>query len=67
MRIGIDVLDDTVIDGLFGATPDVTKEAIHNALCMAETMVGIKSISLRRSRLIESRRLWLDLEGHDVL
>lgn len=38
--VGIEVIDDTTIDGLLEAAADATEEAIYNALCMAETMVG---------------------------
>ncbi|KXT16818.1 hypothetical protein AC579_6807, partial [Pseudocercospora musae] len=37
----VDVLDDMTINGLFEATADATEEAIYNALCQAETMVGL--------------------------
>ncbi|KAM0547798.1 hypothetical protein ACHAPJ_010259 [Fusarium lateritium] len=33
-------VDDQTINGLFEAAADATEEAIYNALCMAETMVG---------------------------
>jgi D-aminopeptidase len=33
-------MDDQTINGLFEAAADATEEAIYNALCMAETMVG---------------------------
>lgn len=37
----LQVLDDQTINGLFEAAADATEEAIYNALCMAETMVGV--------------------------
>lgn len=37
----VEVLDDQTINGLFEAAADSTEEAIYNALCMAETMVGL--------------------------
>ncbi|KAK0631523.1 peptidase family S58-domain-containing protein [Immersiella caudata] len=37
----VQVLDDQTIHGLFEAAADATEEAIYNALCMAETMVGV--------------------------
>ncbi|KAI8961202.1 DmpA/ArgJ-like protein [Daldinia sp. FL1419] len=40
--ITIDVIDDSSINGIFEAVADATEEAIYNALCMAETMVGNK-------------------------
>lgn len=36
----VEILDDFTIDNLFQAVTDATEEAIYNALCMAETMVG---------------------------
>ncbi|KAM3516912.1 hypothetical protein NHJ13051_009464 [Beauveria bassiana] len=36
----IETADDQTINALFEATADATEEAIYNALCMAETMVG---------------------------
>ncbi|KAK5658630.1 hypothetical protein OQA88_2023 [Cercophora sp. LCS_1] len=38
--IDVQVLDDQTINSLFEAAADATEEAIYNALCMAETMVG---------------------------
>ncbi|KAI0863957.1 peptidase family S58 [Xylaria cubensis] len=35
-----DVVDDQSINGLFEAAAEATEEAIYNAVCMAETMVG---------------------------
>lgn len=37
----LQVLDDQTINSLFEAAADATEEAIYNALCMAETMVGL--------------------------
>lgn len=38
----IEVVDDASINALFEAAADATEEAIYNALCGAETMVGHK-------------------------
>lgn len=38
----VEVVDDLSIDGLLGAAAEAVEEAIYNALCMAETMVGFK-------------------------
>lgn len=38
----VEVTDDQSINALFEAAADATEEAIYNALCMAETMVGFK-------------------------
>ncbi|KAI0506085.1 peptidase family S58 [Xylaria bambusicola] len=35
-----EVVDDSSINGLFEAAAEATEEAIYNAVCMAETMVG---------------------------
>lgn len=40
--LGIEVIDDTTINGLFEAAADATEEAIYNSICMAETTVGHK-------------------------
>ncbi|KAK4443159.1 peptidase family S58-domain-containing protein [Podospora aff. communis PSN243] len=39
--LDVQVLDDQTINALFEAAADATEEAIYNALCMAETMVGV--------------------------
>ncbi|KAK7002415.1 peptidase family t4 protein [Favolaschia claudopus] len=39
--ITVQVTDDQTINGLFSATADAVEEAILNALCMAESMVGV--------------------------
>lgn len=39
--LGAEVLDDESINGLFQAAADATEEAIYNAICMAETTVGL--------------------------
>lgn len=55
----IPIIEDPSIDALFEATADVVEEAIYNALCMAEDMVGpmgyeIKAMDLERvSQLME--------------
>ncbi|KAK3371797.1 peptidase family T4 protein [Lasiosphaeria ovina] len=42
MPMDLQVLDDDqTINALFEAAADATEEAIYNALCMAETMVGV--------------------------
>lgn len=38
--IKAEVVDDSSINGLFEAAAEATEEAIYNAVCMAETMVG---------------------------
>ncbi|KAF2102627.1 peptidase family T4 protein [Rhizodiscina lignyota] len=38
----IDVVDDNTINSLFVAVAEVVEEAIYNALCMAENMVGLR-------------------------
>lgn len=50
--MSVQVVNDNSINALFEAAADATEEAIYNALCMAETMVGLKG------RTIEA----LDLE-----
>lgn len=53
----VEVVDDNSINSLFEAAADSTEEAIYNALCMAETMVG------NRGATIEA----LDLENLKVI
>ncbi|KAF2972761.1 hypothetical protein GQX73_g736 [Xylaria multiplex] len=55
--ITADVVDDSSINGLFEAAAEATEEAIYNAVCMAETMVGnlghtIEALPLERVREI---------------
>ncbi|KAH9907591.1 DmpA/ArgJ-like protein [Xylariomycetidae sp. FL2044] len=55
-----DLVDDSSINGLFEAAADATEEAIYNALCMAETMVGneghtIEGLPLDRVKEIVER------------
>lgn len=38
--LGLEVIDDQSINGLFEAAADATEEAIYNAICMAKTTVG---------------------------
>ncbi|CAN8097923.1 unnamed protein product [Discula destructiva] len=38
--LGVEVVDDQSINGLFEAAADATEEAIYNAICMAKTTVG---------------------------
>ncbi|KAJ4393954.1 hypothetical protein N0V93_003171 [Gnomoniopsis smithogilvyi] len=40
--MGVEVVDDQSINGLFEAAADATEEAIYNAICMAQTTVGHK-------------------------
>lgn len=40
--LGLEVIDDTTINGLFEAAADAVEEAIYNSICMAETVVGHK-------------------------
>ncbi|KAI1166214.1 peptidase family S58 [Nemania serpens] len=52
-----EVVDDASINGLFEAVAEATEEAIYNAVCMAETMVGnlghkIDALPLERVREI---------------
>ncbi|KAJ6546677.1 peptidase family T4 protein [Mycena vulgaris] len=42
----VEVLDDQTINGLFEATADAVEEAILNALCMAESMVGLGGLKV---------------------
>ncbi|KAK9775364.1 putative Peptidase family S58-domain-containing protein [Seiridium cardinale] len=42
LPFNVEVVDDTSINGLLEAATDVTEEAIYNALCMAEDMVGFQ-------------------------
>jgi len=44
--LSVEVADDNSINALFEAAADSTEEAIYNALCMAETMVGHKGNTL---------------------
>ena len=60
--VAVDLVDDTSINGLFEAAADAVEEAIYNALCMAETMVGnqghaIEALPLDRVREIMSKYL----------
>ncbi|KAL7920953.1 peptidase family S58 domain-containing protein [Trichoderma austrokoningii] len=59
---GVQMSDNNSIDGLFEAAADATEEAIYNALCMAETMVGFKkrrveAIDLAKVKEIVEKRL----------
>ncbi|CAF9931460.1 MAG: hypothetical protein HETSPECPRED_007878 [Heterodermia speciosa] len=58
----IDVIEDTSINALFEATADAVEEAIYNALCMAETMVGlegkkVEALDLDRLKTVMQKRL----------
>ncbi|KAJ7085165.1 peptidase family S58-domain-containing protein [Mycena belliarum] len=44
--LNVQVLDDQTINALFEATADAVEEAILNALCMAETMVGVGGLKV---------------------
>ncbi|KAJ7136700.1 peptidase family T4 protein [Mycena epipterygia] len=44
--LDVQVLDDQTINGLFEATADAVEEAILNALCMAESMVGLGGLKV---------------------
>ncbi len=46
-----DVLSDEHIDPVFRATIDAVEEAIANAICMANDMVGVNSRAVRASPL----------------
>lgn len=55
--IAAEVLDDSSINGLIAAAAEATEEAIYNAVCMADTMVGnlghkIEGLPLERVREI---------------
>ncbi|KAI1353796.1 peptidase family S58 [Xylaria sp. FL0043] len=55
-----EVVDDSSINGLFEAAAEATEEAIYNAVCMAETMVGnlghkIEALPLERVREIMAK------------
>ncbi|KAM0482410.1 hypothetical protein ACHAPX_002927 [Trichoderma viride] len=59
---GVQMSDNYTIDGLFEAAADATEEAIYNALCMAETMVGFKErrvegLDLAKVKEIVEKRL----------
>jgi D-aminopeptidase len=47
----MDVLSDEHIDPVFRATIDAVEEAIANAICMANDMVGVNSRAVRASPL----------------
>ena len=60
--VAAELVDDTSINGLFEAAADAVEEAIYNALCMAETMVGnqghtIEALPLDRVKEIMSKYL----------
>ncbi|KAK3181925.1 hypothetical protein K4F52_006829 [Lecanicillium sp. MT-2017a] len=63
----IQSIDEESINGLIEATADATEEAIYNALCMAEDMVGhqghsVKALPLERVRTIIQRHIELEKE-----
>lgn len=45
--MSVEVINDKSINPLFEAAADATEEAIYNALCMAETMVGHKGKTIQ--------------------
>lgn len=58
----IDVMEDTSIGALFEAAADAVEEAIYNALCMAETMVGlagkkVEALDLERVKRVMEKYL----------
>lgn len=58
----IAVMEDTSIGPLFEAAADVVEEAIYNALCMAETMVGlggkrVEALDLERVKMVMEKYL----------
>ncbi|KAH0490749.1 hypothetical protein TgHK011_002203 [Trichoderma gracile] len=60
--MGVRMADNDTVDGLFEAAADATEEAIYNALCMAETMVGFKgrrveALDLEMVKDVVGRRL----------
>lgn len=44
--LGVEVIDDQSINGLFEAAADATEEAIYNAICMAKTTGGAKGTTV---------------------
>lgn len=55
--MGVEVVDDQSINGLFEAAADATEEAIYNAICMARTTVGhkgnkVEAIDLQQLRSV---------------
>ena len=60
----IEVLDDETIDSVFHAAADATEEAIYNALCSAETMVGRKgrnivALPLERVKAVDGEKYFM--------
>lgn len=53
----VEVLDDQTINALFEAAADSTEEAIYNALCMAETMVGLDERTIEALPLSRVKQL----------
>ncbi|KAM0452859.1 hypothetical protein ACHAO4_005278 [Trichoderma viride] len=54
---GVQMSDNSTIDGLFEAVADATEEAIYNALCMAETMVGFKGRRVEALDLVKVKEI----------
>lgn len=52
----VEVLDDQTINALFEATADAVEEAILNALCMAETMTGVRGTTVEALPLEKVKR-----------
>jgi D-aminopeptidase len=60
----VNVLDDTTINALFEAAAESVEESIYNALCMAETMVGldghkIEALDLEKLKKVMEKHLEL--------
>ncbi|KAK5095995.1 hypothetical protein LTS08_007877 [Lithohypha guttulata] len=60
VELGVDVVQDTTINGLFEAAAEAVEESILNALCMAETMEGpngarVEAIDLEKLKSIVER------------
>ena len=64
----IPIIEDQSINALFEATADAVEEAIYNALCMAEDMIGpmgyeAKAMNLKRVSQLMEKYLWLQRSG----
>jgi D-aminopeptidase len=55
--LGVQMSDNSTIDGLFEAAADATEEAIYNALCMAETTVGFKERKIEALDLVKVKEI----------
>ncbi|KAF1986556.1 DmpA/ArgJ-like protein [Aulographum hederae CBS 113979] len=57
MEKGVKVVDEQTINALLEAAADVVEESIYNAVCMAETMVGMKGRRMEAADLGMIREL----------